>query len=70
MPILIVHLLEGRDEAQKKALMGAVTKAVTDTLQVPAESVRIILSEMKPADFAVAGLPYEEYRRSRTPADR
>ena len=55
MPIIEVHMLEGRTLEQKRELVGQVTEAVCRTLGARPEQVRIILSEMPKEDYAVAG---------------
>ncbi|KEO56189.1 2-hydroxymuconate tautomerase [Thioclava pacifica] len=57
MPVIQIHLMEGRTEAQKEALMREVTRAAVDTLGVKPESVRILLQELRSGHFAVAGEP-------------
>ncbi len=57
MPIVNVQLLAGRDAETKKELLAAVTAAVTATLKVPPEKVRVILQEIPPENWAVAGIP-------------
>ncbi|MGQ0699611.1 MAG: tautomerase family protein [Panacagrimonas sp.] len=56
MPIIQVHLLEGRSVAQKRAMIAAVTDAVVGSLDVSPDSVRIIIDEMHPEHFALAGI--------------
>ncbi len=65
MPIVHIHLLAGRDAGRKRELIRAVTAAVCDTLQAPAESVRVVLHEMAFENYGIAGLPVKEYRRAR-----
>ncbi|WP_082808161.1 2-hydroxymuconate tautomerase [Shouchella tritolerans] len=55
MPIVTVQLLEGRTDEQKRALVEKVTDAVSETTGAPKERVSIIISEMKPNDYGVAG---------------
>lgn len=55
MPIIQVNMLEGRSTAQKRAMIAAVTDALVDSLGVKRESVRIMINEMQPEHFAVAG---------------
>ncbi|NLI96928.1 MAG: 2-hydroxymuconate tautomerase family protein [Synergistaceae bacterium] len=55
MPIIEVHLLEGRTVEQKRELAGQLTDAVCRTLGTRPEQVRIILSEMRKEDYAIAG---------------
>lgn len=56
MPIIQVHLLEGRSVAQKRAMISEVTQAVVRALGVNPESVRILIDEMQAEHFAVGGL--------------
>ena len=55
MPVIEIHMLEGRDLGKKKALVENVTKAVCESLDVKPETVRIILSEMSRENYAAAG---------------
>ena len=55
MPIIQVNLLEGRTVAQKRAMIAAVTDAIVESLGVRRESVRIMINEMHPEHFALAG---------------
>lgn len=55
MPIIEVHMLEGRTIEQKRELVGQVTEAVCRSLGSRPEQVRIILSEMPKEDYAIAG---------------
>lgn len=56
MPIIQVNMLEGRSVEQKRAMIAAVTDAVVGSLGVRAESVRIMINEMHPEHFALAGV--------------
>lgn len=55
MPIVQIHLLEGRDNEKKRKLVAEVTKAICNTLETSPEKVRIILSEMAENHYAVGG---------------
>ena len=55
MPIIQVNMLEGRTTAQKRAMIAAVTDAIVESLGVRRDSVRIMINEMHPEHFAVAG---------------
>ena len=55
MPIVQIHLIEGRSIDQKRALVEKVTQAVCDSVNVPPDAVKIILSDMARHDYAVAG---------------
>lgn len=60
MPILDITLLEGRDDQKKGELIRAVTDATVRSLGVPPEAVRVLLREISPSHFAVAGVRKSE----------
>lgn len=62
MPIVQIHLLEGRDDNKKRALVKEVTKAIETTLGTPPEKIRIILSEMPYENYAVGGVLVKDNR--------
>ena len=55
MPIIEMHLSEGRTAEQKRRVATAVTEAVTRALGVKSESVRILITEHANEEFFVAG---------------
>lgn len=56
MPLVEIHLLEGRTDEQKKALLTAVTSAVHDSIGAPLESIRVWVQEFSPRDYMIAGV--------------
>ena len=70
MPIIQVYIAEGRTVEQKVAAMGAITDVVVRTLDVRPEQVRILINEVNPENFAIAGEPMSRLvgRASGTPA--
>ncbi|ACO79224.1 4-oxalocrotonate isomerase; LapI [Azotobacter vinelandii CA] len=56
MPIIEMHMLEGRTDEQKRRVAAAVTKAVSEALDCGAETVRILITEHREEEFYVAGL--------------
>jgi 4-oxalocrotonate tautomerase len=56
MPIIQIHLLEGRDSEKKRALVTKVTEAVCTALGSAPEQVRIILNDMARHDYAIGGV--------------
>ena len=62
MPIVIVHLMEGRDDAKKAKAIAAITQAVVDTLDAKPESVRVLLQELPKQHWGIAGKPVGEPR--------
>lgn len=57
MPIIQVYIAEGRTVEQKVAAMGGITDVVVRTLDVRPEQVRILINEVNPENFAIAGEP-------------
>lgn len=55
MPIIEMHLSEGRTAEQKRKVAHAVTEAVIHALGVKSESVRILITEHGNEEFYVAG---------------
>ena len=62
MPVINVKLVEGRTVEQKRAMVKAVTRAVSESLGVAEYALWISLEDMKPEHFAQGG----ELRRDRT----
>ena len=56
MPIIEMHMLEGRSVAQKQRVAAAVTQAVAESLDCSPETVRILITEHRQEEFYVAGL--------------
>jgi 4-oxalocrotonate tautomerase len=55
MPLIEIHLLEGRTDDQKKALLTAVTRAVQESIGAPLPSIRVWVQEMSPKAYMAAG---------------
>lgn len=62
MPIVEIHLLEGRDEETKAKIAQSVSEALSETADTPIENVKIIFHDMKPADYAIGGKLIKEIR--------
>jgi 4-oxalocrotonate tautomerase len=55
MPIIEMHLLEGRTVEQKRKAAAAITAAAVASLGVRPEQVRILITEHGLENFSVAG---------------
>ncbi len=64
MPLIEIHMLEGRTDEQKRALMDAVTEAVRSTLGAPLTSIRVWIQEFSPREYMVAGELVADRRRT------
>jgi len=60
MPIVKIHLLEGREQEKKKRLVREVTEAICRSIDVKPQQVRIILDEMPRDNYSVGGELYSE----------
>ncbi|MEA2040818.1 MAG: 2-hydroxymuconate tautomerase [Thermodesulfobacteriota bacterium] len=56
MPIVHIDFLAGRTQEQKEAMMKKVTAAISETLVVTPEKVRIVLNERSSDDISVGGV--------------
>ncbi|MNN35798.1 2-hydroxymuconate tautomerase [compost metagenome] len=56
MPIIEMHMIEGRTDEQKRRVAAAVTAAVSESLDCSPETVRILITEHRQEEFYVAGL--------------
>jgi 4-oxalocrotonate tautomerase len=56
MPIIEMHMMQGRTDEQKRKVAAAVTEAVTRSLECSPETVRILITEHGGEEFFVAGL--------------
>ena len=56
MPIVQVHMLEGRDIEKKRILVKKLTDVIMEVCGSPPDQVRVILSDMAFEDYAVGGV--------------
>jgi 4-oxalocrotonate tautomerase len=61
MPTIQAFILEGHSDGSKQALIAAATSAVVEAVGAPIDSVRVILSELPPAHFGLAGVAATRY---------
>jgi len=63
MPLVQVSLREGRTPQQLRSLISALTAAAVDALDVPKESVRVIVTEVPATHWAAGDVTLEERSR-------
>lgn len=56
MPIIEMHMTEGRTPEQKSRVAAAVTEAVCNSLNCPANTVRVLITEHREHEFYVGGM--------------
>lgn len=55
MPLIEVHMLEGRTDEQKEKLLTAVTRAVHESIGAPLPTIRVWIQEFSPKEFMIGG---------------
>jgi len=63
MPLIEIHMLEGRTDAQKKALLASVTAAVQESIGAPIESIRVWIQEFSHPEYMAAGVWYGDKKK-------
>ncbi|MEA1902856.1 MAG: 2-hydroxymuconate tautomerase [Actinomycetota bacterium] len=58
MPLVYIDIMEGRPEEKVEKMIGAVSEAIASSLEAPLETVRVVVNEMKPHQYGVAGKPW------------
>jgi 4-oxalocrotonate tautomerase len=67
MPEVHVFMAEGRTDAQKRGMMQAVTKALVDNLDCPADAVTVQIIEAKWTEKMKGGNTFAERYADKTP---
>ena len=73
MPLVHIDLVEGRSQTQIQNMIVAVSEAISTSLDAPITSVRIVVNEMEPHQYGVAGKPWPvvvEERRKEKESER
>jgi 4-oxalocrotonate tautomerase len=63
MPFAQIYMLEGRTEAQKKAVIEKVTQALCEAVDAPKQNVRVWIHDVPKANWGIAGVPASELGR-------
>ena len=62
MPIIQVHVLEGRSDEKIKELISGITETTVRTLEVKPEQVRVIVQNVPGKYWGVGGVTKEELK--------
>lgn len=63
MPIINVQILEGRTPEKVKEVIQRITNTVSETLEIPKENVRVIVTETPKTHWGVGGIQMSERRK-------
>ncbi|ALG66612.1 4-oxalocrotonate tautomerase [Beggiatoa leptomitoformis] len=55
MPLMHIYILEGRSDEKKAQLIKEVTRVASETLEVPADRVRVVLQEVPKNHWGIGG---------------
>lgn len=55
MPIATINILEGRGAEKKLKLIESVSRAISESLDAPMESVRVLVQEYPASHWGVSG---------------
>lgn len=55
MPIAHIHILEGRSDAQKEAVIDKVTTALCEALGSPRDAVRVLIQDVPKTHWGIGG---------------
>ncbi|MDM0021500.1 2-hydroxymuconate tautomerase [Variovorax saccharolyticus] len=55
MPFAQIHMIEGRTEEQKRAVIEKVTQALVDAIDAPKANVRVWIHEVPRENWGIAG---------------
>jgi 4-oxalocrotonate tautomerase len=62
MPLIQVTMVEGRSTEQKHALIRSLSQAMSETLEVPLERIRVAIYEISPDEWGIGGEPFAVVR--------
>lgn len=68
MPYVHVTIATGRPPDAKKKLMASVSQAVSESLDVQLENVRVWITEVPVEDMSTGGVPLDVIRAQRAAA--
>ena len=63
MPFVNIKIYEGFGEQRKNEIAARVTDAICDVTQLPREGVWVVIEEINPPDWFVAGRPGERKKK-------
>lgn len=64
MPIAMIHIAADRSNEKKQALLMSVSQAISTSLEVSIDSVRVIIQESPESQWAAGGQTLAERRAS------
>ena len=69
MPVITITTVEGRTLQEKQSMITVVTEAVERIMQKDRAVIRVIINEMRPENYALAGITFNDRRLNANPED-
>ena len=63
MPLIQINMMEGRPPEKIEALIKNVTATVSETLDAPKESIRILVTELPKTHWGIGGTSAKQLGR-------
>lgn len=63
MPFAQIHLIEGRTEEQKRAVIEKVTQALVEAVGAPRENIRVLITDVPKENWGIAGVSAKDRGR-------
>lgn len=60
MPIVNVNMMEGRPKEKIERVIADITDTISSTLEIPKESVRVLVTEIPKTHWGIAGESVEK----------
>ena len=65
MPLVYINMMKGREEEKIAKMVKAVSVAISESLDAPIDSVRIMINEMDDHQYSIGGKTMAEVRAER-----
>ncbi len=65
MPFIQVNILEGRTSEAKELFIREVTNLASEVLDAPKETVRVMINELQPEHWGIAGKSIKKRRETK-----
>lgn len=68
MPLIQIHMMEGRPADKKEQLIQEVSQTVSEVLEAPLETVRVLINEIPSDHWGIAGQSVRKRREKKEEA--
>jgi 4-oxalocrotonate tautomerase len=69
MPLVYINMMEGRPPEKIERMITAVSDAIASSLEAPLDTVRVMVYEMQPHQYGIAGRPWSVIKAEREAAE-